>query len=148
MTEAPFRFRHAVEVRFKDIDAGGHAHHSQALVYFEEARNAYWREVAGRGGLGEIDYILVEAGVRYHRRVLWPQTVDIGVRVSRLGKKSFEMEFLIRSSEGERLVSGRTVQVMYDYGVAATTRMPDPVRASIEAWDGPFGAGGRPQSPD
>ena len=51
MTEAPFRFRHAVEVRFKDIDLGGHAHHAQALVYFEEARTAYWREIVGRGGV-------------------------------------------------------------------------------------------------
>lgn len=145
MTEAQFRFRHPVEVRFKDIDVGGHAHHSQALVYFEEARTAYWREVVGRGSVEEIDYILVEAKVRYHQRILWPQTLDVGVRVSRLGRKSFEMEFLVRSAEGERLVSGHTVQVMYDYGVAATTRMPDGIRAPIEVWDGPFGAGGRPE---
>ena len=44
----PYRFRHPVEVRFKDIDIGGHAHHSHALVYFEEARSAYWREGVGR----------------------------------------------------------------------------------------------------
>lgn len=143
MTDGPFRFRHTVEVRFKDIDVGGHAHHSHALVYFEEARTAYWRDVVGRGNLDEIDYILVEASVRYHQRILWPQTLEVTVRVSRLGRKSFEMEFLIRSAEGERLVSGRTMQVMYDYDVASTTRVPDAVRASIEAWDGPFGAGGR-----
>jgi len=145
LTEAQFRFRHPVEVRFKDIDVGGHAHHSHALVYFEEARTAYWREVVGRGSVEEIDYILVEANVRYHQRILWPQTLDVGVRVSRLGRRSFEMEFLVWSAEGERLVSGQTVQVMYDYGVAATTRMPDGIRAPIEVWDGPFGAGGRPE---
>ena len=32
----PYRFQHPVDVRFKDIDVGGHAHHSHTLVYFEE----------------------------------------------------------------------------------------------------------------
>jgi acyl-CoA thioester hydrolase len=140
VSEPTFRFHHPVEVRFKDIDVGGHAHHSQALVYFEEARTAYWREVVGRGSVDEIDYVLVEAGVRYHKRILWPQTLDVGVRVSRIGGKHFVMEFLVLSGEGERLVSGHTVQIMYDYDVASTTRIPEGVRASIEAWDGPFGA--------
>jgi acyl-CoA thioester hydrolase len=138
-----FRFHHSVEVRFKDIDVGGHAHHSHALVYFEEARVAYWRQVVGRGGPGEIDYILAEAEVRWHQRVLWPQTLSVGVRVSLLGKKHFEMEYEVLGADGARLQSGRTVQVMYDYVAGASTRIPESVRAAIEALEGPFGKGGR-----
>ncbi len=134
-----FRFRHPVVVRFKDIDAGGHAHHSHALVYFEEARAAYWREVCGRPGLEDIDYVLAEAEVRWHRRVLWPQTLTVGVRVSRLGKKHFEMEYEVLDEDGERLQSGRTVQVTYDYEAGRPTRMSDEVYAAMEAYDGPFG---------
>jgi acyl-CoA thioester hydrolase len=144
---SPFRFHHPVTVRFRDIDVGGHAHHSAALLYFEEARAAYWRKVVGRGGLEDIDYILAEASVRWHRRVLWPQDLSVGVRVSRLARKHFEMEYEVRSGEGERLQSGRTVQVMYDYEAGATTRIPPEVRAPIEALDGPFGRGGRPGEP-
>lgn len=143
MAEPSFHFRHPVEVRFKDIDVGGHAHHSHALVYFEEARAAYWREVVGRGSLDQVDYILAEAQIRWLRRVLWPQTLDVGVRVSRLGKKHFDMEYDVRSTAGESLVSGRTVQIMYDYGAASTTRIPPEVRDAIERLDGPFGARGR-----
>lgn len=144
MDRSPFRFRHHVEVRFKDIDIGGHAHHSHALVYFEEARAAYWREVVGRGSLDDVDYILAEAQVRYHARVLWPQRLDVGVRVSRLGKRHFEMEYEVRSAGGERLVSGTTTQVMYDYEAGASAAIPDGTRAAIEGLDGPFGPGGRP----
>jgi acyl-CoA thioester hydrolase len=132
-----FRFQHPVVVRFRDIDVGGHAHHADALIYFEEARAAYWREVVGREGLADIDYIMAEAQVRFHARVLWPQTVSVGVRVSRLGKKHFEMEYEVRGEDGVRLQSGRTVQVMYDYHRGAAMRMPDPVRAAIESWEGP-----------
>lgn len=134
-SERPFRFEHPVEVRFKDIDLEGHAHHSHALVYFEEARAAYWRDVLGRGTLGDIDYILAEAGVRWHARILWPQTLRVGVRVSTLGRKHFRMEYEVRSSEGERLVSGHTVQVMYDYEAGASKRLPGSIRDAVLAFE-------------
>lgn len=144
-SDGPIRFRHPVTVRFRDIDIGGHAHHSEALVYFEEARAAYWREVGGRPGLEDVDYILAEAELRYHRRVLWPDTLDVGLRVSRLGKKHFEIVYEVLSSEGELLVSGRTVQIMYDYERGATKGIPTSIREAIDALDGPFGPGGRPR---
>jgi acyl-CoA thioester hydrolase len=142
-----FRFRHSVEVRFRDIDVEGHAHHSAALIYFEEARAAYWREVAGRADIDDIDYILAEAQVRWHRRVLWPQTLSVGVRVVRMGRKHLEMEYEVVAADGTRLQSGRTVQIMYDYAAARTASIPDDLRAAIERYDGPFGPGGETSSP-
>lgn len=142
-----FKFRHPVEVRFKDVDVGGHAHHSHALVYFEEARWAYWRAVVGAGGLSDVRYILAEASVRYHRRVLWPARLEVGVRVTQMGKKHFEMGYEVRGPDGGRLLSGRTVQVWFDYQAGASSRIPAEVRAAIEAHDGPFsGPRGTPPS--
>lgn len=143
----PFRFHHDVAVRFRDIDIGGHAHHSQVLVYFEEARAAYWREVVGRpgSGLDDIDYVLAEAHVRFRRRIFYPDALRVGVRVSRLGKRHFEMEYEVRSREGELLASGTTTQIMYDYDAAASKPVPGGVRRALEALDGPFGPGGRPR---
>lgn len=142
-----FRVVQTVPVRFKDVDVGGHAHHSHALVYFEEARAAYWARVTGRGGLDGIDYILAEARVRYHDRVLWPQDLSVGVRVSRLGKRHFEMTYEARGSDGTLLVSGATVQVMYDYELRSTMPIPERFRAAIAELDGPFGPGGRRADP-
>ena len=138
-----FRFRHAVTVRFRDIDVGGHAHHSEALMYFEEARWAYWREVLGRGSIDDVDYVLAEARIRWHRRVLWPQDVQVGVRVSRLGRKHFELDYEVRSEDAVLLVSGTTVQVMFDYASERSVRLPDALREALEAFDGPFDASAR-----
>ncbi len=132
-----FRFWHPVVVRFRDIDIGGHAHHADALIYFEEARWAYWMEVVGQG-LEELDYVLAECRVRWHARVLWPQTVQVGVRVARVGRKHFEMEYEVRSEAGEKLQSGSTVQVMYDYASGRSKPMPESLRNNLEAFDGPF----------
>ncbi len=133
-----FRFRHPVTVRFRDVDIGGHAHHSEALIYMEEARAAYWERITGEVGLGAINYVLAEVQVRYHQRVLWPDTLDVGVRVVRLGRKHFEMAYGVDSPTRGRLASARSVQVMYDYEADASIRMPEDLRQRIAALDGPL----------
>jgi acyl-CoA thioester hydrolase len=130
-----FALWHPVEVRFKDIDVGGHAHHSLVLVYFEEARARYWGEVVGRVGVEDVDFILAEARVRYHGRILYPQRMTVGVRVSSLGKKHFLMEYLVRGARGEDLASGETTLVMFDYQEGRSKPIPLEVRARIEGWE-------------
>jgi acyl-CoA thioester hydrolase len=134
-----FSLWHPVEVRFKDIDVGGHAHHSLVLVYFEEARARYWGEVVGRGGIDDVDFILAEARVRYHGRILYPQRLGVGVRVSSLSRKHFVMEYLVRGEGEEDLASGETTLVMYDYHEGRSKPMPPEVRDSIRAWEGLVG---------
>ena len=131
-----FTFWHPVNVRFKDIDIGGHSHHSNALVYFEEARAAYWREVVGKGDIGEVDFILAEARVRYHQRVLYPLSLSVGVRVSFLGKKHFIMEYLAVGADEAELLSGETTMVMFDYQAGTTKRVPPDIRAVLEEREG------------
>jgi acyl-CoA thioester hydrolase len=130
------RFVREVDVRFHDLDAMGHAHHTLPLIYLEETRAAYWREVGGRDALDGIDFVMAEVTVRFHGRIEYPSRLSVGLRVSRIGTKSFEMEFEIRSVDGERKASGRTVQVMYDYENGRAKAMPAELRARIEAFEG------------
>jgi len=134
---AEFRFRHAVDVRFQDVDLYGHAHHSKALIYFEEARWAYWTDVVGTQQRENVAYVLSEVGVRYHERITYPSTLDVGVRVSLLGRKHFVMEYEIASAAGALLASGRTVQVMFDYSKEGSVPIPSQVRRAIGEWDLP-----------
>ncbi len=131
-----FRFVDRVPVRFRDVDIGGHAHHSEVLIYIEEARWRYWEEVAGRKGVEEVDYILAEARVRYHQRILYPDLLRVGVRVSSLGRKHFEMAYEVRSGDEELLASAWTTQVMYDYEGGESVRVPAELRERIEAFEG------------
>ena len=132
-----FRFRHAVDVRFQDVDLYGHAHHSKALIYFEEARWAYWNEVVGHSGLHDAAYVLSEVRVRYHERITYPLRLDVGVGVSLVGRKHFVMEYELRSTAGALLASGSSVQVMFDYQKEVSVPIPSEVRRAIEEWDLP-----------
>lgn len=134
--EEGYQFQHRVAVRFRDVDVGGHAHHSQALIYMEEARWKYWEEVAGRRGVQAVDYILAEARIRYHQRVLYPDILRVEAGVESMGRKHFEMGYRLLSGKGDLLVSGVTVQVMYDYDRGRSVRVPDELRQRIERYEG------------
>ncbi len=131
-----FRFEAEVPVRFRDIDVGGHAHHSQILIYIEEARWAYWEQVTGRHSVEEVDYILAEVRVRYRNRVLYPDSLRVGVRATFIGRKHFELEYQLHSGRGDILASGWTTQVMYDYEAGRSIPLSDDLRDRIEAFEG------------
>jgi acyl-CoA thioester hydrolase len=142
-----FRFTHDVEVRFRDLDPMGHAHHSLPLIFFEEARARYWREVAGRAA-ESAGYIMGEVQVRYEERVRFPDRVRVGVRTTRLGTKSFEMEYEVRRvGDGTLLVTGRSVQVLYDYAASASRPMDDDLRRRLAAFENlPLESGRKPEA--
>jgi acyl-CoA thioester hydrolase len=129
------RFWRDVAVRFRDLDSLGHVHHSLSLMYVEEARAAYWREVAGRKTVDDIDYVIGEVRIRYHERILYPGTVRVGVRVSRIGGKSIGMQFEIRSGDDVLLVSGETSHVMFDFERGCSADVTPELRALIESFE-------------
>ena len=130
------RFWRDVEVRFRDLDSLGHVHHSLSLMYIEEARAAYWREVAGRPTVDDIDYVIGGAALRYHERILYPGTVRVGVRVSRIGGKSIDMMYEIRSREDVLLVSATTTLVMFDFGRGSSMEVGAELRSRVLAFEG------------
>lgn len=127
-------FHYPVAVRFRDLDPMGHVHHSLPIVYVEEARAAFWREIAGRPGLAEIDYVLGEITVRYHRRIPFPAQLDVRLWVAGIGRSSITMEFEVCDPGGNRYASGRTVLVMYDYQRHASMPVPTELRERIAGY--------------
>jgi acyl-CoA thioester hydrolase len=133
---AGFSLWHEVDVRFKDIDVGGHAHHSLVLVFFEEARARYWKDVVGVEGVEDVDFIMAEARVRFHARILYPLRLRVGVRITALKRKHFVMEYLILDPGGDPLASGETTMVMFDYEAKASKSVPRDVAAAIRGHEG------------
>jgi acyl-CoA thioester hydrolase len=127
-------YRIAVPVRFRDLDPMGHAHHTLPLIYLEEARAAFWRELKGSASLDAIDYVMAEVTVRFHARIPYPGDVLVGLRVRHVGTKSFVTDFEVRDAAGALLSSGSAVQVAYDYARAAARALDAQERAALDVW--------------
>ena len=130
------RFQHRVSVRFRDLDSMGHAHHTLPLIYFEEARAAYWRAVAGRLSVQEIDYVLADVRVQFRQRIRYPSELSVRLGVTHLGNASFVMRYELTDAEGALLAEGETTQVMYDYQTNRSMPVPADVRSRIARYEG------------
>ncbi|MBO9369092.1 MAG: acyl-CoA thioesterase [Chloroflexi bacterium] len=135
-----YRFAHPIEVRYGDLDPQGHLNNAKYLTYFEQARIQYLIHLGlfrpGQSFL-EIGIILAEARVTFLKPVHFGQSVEVCVRVIRLGNKSFETEYLLRDRQThEELARGSSVQVTYDYHTAQTIPIPPTWRQAIAEFEG------------
>ncbi|MGC8876663.1 acyl-CoA thioesterase [Thermus sp.] len=121
-----------VQVRFRDLDALGHVNNAVYLTYFEVARVAYFRRLK-EDWLERGHFILARAEVDFLRPIHLEDPVAVGVRVVRLGRSSFEMEYRVEA-RGEEAARGRTVQVWLEGGRPAP--LPEAIRERIRALEG------------
>jgi acyl-CoA thioester hydrolase len=127
-------FRWQVPVRFRDLDPMGHAHHTLPLIYLEEARAAFWRELRSDDSLEAIDYVMAEVTLRFHARTRYPGTAHVLLGIGDVGNSSFRMLFEIRATDGTLLSSGTTVQVYFDYAAGTSKPVPESDRAALQLW--------------
>lgn len=133
-----FRYFHEIEVRYGDLDPQAHVNNAKFLTYMEQGRIAYIRDLGLWDGRSffDIGIILAEARVTFLAPIHFGQKVKVGVRVSEIGNKSMTMEYLLLDGEsGEKLATGSSVLVAYDYRLAQTRRIPDHWRETITRFE-------------
>lgn len=121
-----------VQVRFRDLDALGHVNNAVYLTYFEVARVAYFSRLE-RDWVERGHFILARAEVDFLRPIHLEDPVEVGVRVVRIGRSSFDMEYRVEV-RGEEAARGRTVQVWLEGGSPAP--LPEAIRERIRALEG------------
>ena len=123
---------HEETVRFNDLDGMGHVNNAVFLTYLEQTRLAWFRSHGEEGSMALTDIILARTEIDFRSPLVFGETVTIGLRPSRLGTKSFELEYELRV--GERLVAeARSVLVGYDYDAAQSTEVPERWQRRIES---------------
>jgi len=133
-----FRFFHEIEVRYGDLDPQAHVNNAKFLTYMEQGRIAYIRDLGLWDGRSffDIGIILAEARVTFLAPIYFGQKVKVGVRVSEIGNKSMTMEYvLLDSDSGEKLATGSSVLVAYDYRLAQSRPIPDHWREVIKRFE-------------
>ncbi|MEO1038890.1 MAG: thioesterase family protein [Pseudomonadota bacterium] len=118
-----------IETRWADNDAYGHINNVTYYAFFDTAVN---RRLARAGLLdiqaGEQIGLVVETGCRYHAPAAFPDALEAGLRVARLGSSSVRYELAIfKPGEDEAIAEGFFVHVYVD----RETRRPTPL---AEAW--------------
>jgi len=128
------RFYHPIEVRYGDLDPQGHLNNARYLTYMEQARIYYLKHLGlwKGGSFLDIGIILADFHITFRAPVLFGQAVRVGVRVSRLGNKSMDMEYSMEDAQsGQVLATATSVVVAYDYRSAQSIPIPAEWRQKI-----------------
>ena len=132
---ALFWYTQPLEVRFRDTDGLGHVNNAVYLTYFEMLRVSYGLQLIDGERLEDVQFILGEATVRYLKPVFYGDTIMGAVRVSRLGGKSFTMQYELRRGD-ELVTSGTTDLVWFDYASQRSIPLPDTFRQRVREIQG------------
>ena len=128
-----YRFTCEQPVRWKDIDAAGVLNNAVYLTLVEQSRFLYFRELGLTEG-AHFPFVLGETTVRYHRPGLAGMVLTVYARVSRLGNKSFDMEYEVKDGE-TLLASVRAILVCVDESLSSA-EIPDDFRRTVAAFEG------------
>jgi acyl-CoA thioester hydrolase len=125
-----------IPVQWGDQDAFGHVNNIIPHRWFESARIALF----GRIGLLDlrkmlgVGPILAATACDYRRQITFPDTVQIGIRVARVGRTSIGFEHTVVSETQNAVVAeGTSTTVVFDYQARKPQPVPDEIRRAIEA---------------
>ncbi len=127
-----FPFVHREIAHFRDLDSLGHVNNAVYLTWIENARIEFMRRAGAFTELTEMTMILARVEIDFRSPVSFGDEIDVGVRVGRLGTKSFDLEHELRV--GARTVAeARTVLVAYDYASSSSKEIPPEWRERLAA---------------
>lgn len=124
-TRAQFVQFERIGTRWADNDAYGHVNNVVHYAWFDTAVNRWMIE---HGLLdihrGEVIGLVVETRCNYFASLAFPQAVDIGLRIARIGSSSVTWEIGVFAEDATQCAAlGHFVHVTVD----AATRRPVPV---------------------
>lgn len=130
-----YRFVMRRDVEFRDVDAADHVNNAVYLTYLETARIRYLVDVLGPEFAYKLSLILAHIGVDFRSPARFPETLELGARVTRVGTKSFDMQHEIRGGDGRLVLEASSVLVAYDYEAKAPMVVPEDWRARLDAYE-------------
>lgn len=127
-----------IEVRDRDVDAMGHVNNAVFFTYLEIARTAYYDQVFKDFQHHVPDFIMASVSCDYLGQVRRGTVLDVGVRISRVGRTSFDFEYEIRlEGKPDAVARGKSTQVRYDYAGKTKMEITPEWLACVERAQGP-----------
>lgn len=132
---ADFPVIRSITTRWMDNDVYGHVNNVVYYSFFDTAVNAHLIE---QGVLdptaSPVIGLVIETGCRYAAPIGFPDRIDAGVRVTRIGTSSVRYEIgLFRNDAAAAAAFGHFTHVYVDRDTRRPVPIPDDVRRILEA---------------
>jgi acyl-CoA thioester hydrolase len=132
-TRSDFRYFIDLGTRWSDNDIYGHVNNVMYYSYFDTTANRY---LIDEGGLdihaGNIIGLVVDSGCSYFAPVAFPDQLEGGLAISKLGNSSVRYEIgIFKKGEHTAVAQGHFVHVFVDREQRQSTPIPEQMREAL-----------------
>ena len=134
--EARDRYPHflSIQTRWSDNDIYGHVNNVTYYSYFDTVLNCF---LIDQGGLDiETDSVIgvaVETMCKFNKPLAYPEVLEAGLRVGKLGNSSVRYEIgIFQEGAAEAAAMGHFVHVFVDRATGKPAPIPDAIRSALE----------------
>jgi acyl-CoA thioester hydrolase len=124
----------SIQTRWSDNDIYGHVNNVTYYSYFDTVVNCF---LIDQGGLDiENDSVIgmaVETMCKFNKPLAYPEVLEAGLRVGKLGNSSVRYEIgIFQEGAAEAAAMGHFVHVFVDRATGKPAPIPDAIRSALE----------------
>ena len=132
--------RTSIEIRFTDVDSQDHVNHTAIVEWIAHARvklidgkvaqyhHTIWENLKDQNP--ELDHVLVNLDVNFHKEVFYPGTIEVSGRVLNVGNKSVTTEFFVYSGD-EVVAEAQCINVFFRTSDKKSVDIPDKLKVML-----------------
>ena len=134
-----FAIFYSLNTRWADNDIYGHINNVAYYAFFDSVVNRFLIEEGGmRPGHDNVVGYVVNSSADYFSPLTYPQELDLGLRIARMGEKSVTWEIGVFGQGAEMSsVTGRFTHAFVDREANKSAAIPLGIRRAIEAIKSP-----------
>jgi acyl-CoA thioester hydrolase len=128
------KFSIDLPVQFRDIDVMGHVNHATYFQYMETARVELARSLGQVTEGFRSSFILASARCEFKKPITDERRITVTAWVSRIGDRSWDLDYSIHGTNRVEYAVGRTTQVAYDYKTRSAVQLSGKLKRQLEKY--------------
>jgi acyl-CoA thioester hydrolase len=133
-SRADYPVFYPLTTRWADNDIYGHVNNVVYYAYFDSVANRYLIEEGGLDiAAAEVVGFVVNSGCQYHAPISYPDAIEAGLRVDRLGNSSVQYGIgIFRAGEDSAAAHGHFVHVFVERASNRSVPIPEALRVALD----------------
>ena len=126
-----YKFLTSISTRWGDMDGLRHINHAAYFSYMETARMEWLNSLGfvNKRWDSEVGVILASAKIDYFTQIHHPERFEIGILVSRLGTKSFDLlTGIFKGDDEEPIAQATFILVSFNYHLNKSIPVPEIIK--------------------
>lgn len=120
-----------IELRFSDLDAYGHVNNAVFFTYLETARVKLLQDKFLDYLNSELLMLVVKAECTYLKPIELADRVVVSMRVDRVGRSSFDLDYRVHNSKSVTFAEAKTVMVCFDQRRGKPVAVPEEFKTAL-----------------